>query len=123
MRRLAVFRHGRLVRIVSRAGLLRALLPNLTAETTATRSDGAIRIANSARMEEQAWANAPRLSCGDVVELQGYYKSSAARRAVSASHCGRPRHRAHCRQRSRGAAGQHVRLMRLHCGGAPVCLP
>jgi hypothetical protein len=93
VRRLPVLRDGRLVGMVSRADLLRALIPPVTGEATATRSDEAIRAAISTGMQQQAWASAPLLSFevrGGVVDLQSYHRSSATRRALSTLIAGVP---------------------------------
>jgi CBS domain-containing protein len=86
VRRLPVLRDGRLVGMVSRADLLRALIPPVAAETVTERSDEDIRVAISTGMQQQAWARAPLLSVevrGGVVELQGHHNSLATRRALS----------------------------------------
>lgn len=93
VRRLPVLRDGRLVGMVSRADLLRALIPPVAAQTVAVRSDETVRAAISTGMQQQAWASAPLLSFevrGGVVELQGYHRSSATRRALSTLIAGVP---------------------------------
>jgi CBS domain-containing protein len=93
VRRLPVLRDGRLVGMVSRADLVRALIPPVTGGATATRSDEAIHVAISTGMQQQAWASAPQLSVevrGGVVELQGHHRSSATRRALSTLIAGIP---------------------------------
>jgi CBS domain-containing protein len=85
VRRLPVLRDGRLVGMVSRADLLRALLPPPSSEAPATTSDQAIRAAISAGMRQQAWASAPLIFFDvhdGVVEIQGYHESVARHRAL-----------------------------------------
>ena len=86
VRRLPVLRDGRLVGVVSRSDLLRALLTSASGEPAATTTDEAIRAAIALRMRQEAWAGAPHLSFevkGGVVEFHGTHHSDAARRAVS----------------------------------------
>nr|WP_246526281.1 CBS domain-containing protein [Plastoroseomonas hellenica] len=87
VRRLPVLREGRLVGMVSRGDLLRALFPPAVATAAAPSSDDAIRTAIEAEMRRQAWADTPFLSIGvqdGVVELHGFHRSPATRRALSA---------------------------------------
>lgn len=86
VRRLPVLREGRLVGMVSRGDLLRALFPPAAAATAAPTSDDAIRAAIEAEMRRQAWADTPFLSIGvqdGVVELHGFHRSPATRRALA----------------------------------------
>jgi CBS domain-containing protein len=87
IQRLPVLRDGRLVGMISRADLLRALLPAAPSEAPADTSDEAIRSAISARMQQQVWAKAPMMSFNvrdGIVELGGYHRSDAIRRALYA---------------------------------------
>ncbi|WP_237213342.1 CBS domain-containing protein [Falsiroseomonas oryziterrae] len=87
IQRLPVLRDGRVVGMISRTDLLRALLPAGPAEQPTDTSDQAIRDAISARMRQQVWAEAPLLSVdvrGGIVELGGYHRSDAVRRALCA---------------------------------------
>jgi CBS domain-containing protein len=87
VRRLPVLRDGRLVGVVSRSDLLRALLIPAPGGLAATATDEAIRAAIALRMRQEAWASAPHLSFevkDGVVEFHGFHRSDAARRAVSA---------------------------------------
>jgi CBS domain-containing protein len=91
--RLPVLREGRLVGMVSRADLLRALIPPAAAEPSAVSSDETIHAAISTGMRQQAWASAPNLSFevrGGIVELQGHHRSLATRRALTALITGVP---------------------------------
>jgi len=62
VRRLPVLRKGRLVGMLSRADLLRTLLPWRAEETVVAISDEAMQAAISASMQQQVWASAPQLS-------------------------------------------------------------
>lgn len=87
VRRLPVLRDGRLVGMVSRGDLLRALFPPAATAASTRPSDDAIRAAIEAEMQRQAWADTPFLSIGvqdGVVELHGFHRSPATRRALSA---------------------------------------
>jgi CBS domain-containing protein len=86
VRRLPVLRNGELVGMVSRADLLRGLLPRVMGEASAATSDEAIHAAISASMRQQVWAKAPQLTYAvrdGVVDLQGIHRSAATRRALS----------------------------------------
>ncbi|HWL69286.1 MAG TPA: CBS domain-containing protein [Geminicoccus sp.] len=86
IRRLPVLREGQLVGMVSRTDLLRALFPSPANGITFATSDDSIRSAILASMRQQPWATAPLLSFevgGGVVELRGYHRSEATRRALS----------------------------------------
>jgi CBS domain-containing protein len=87
VRRLPVLRDGRVVGVVSRSDLLRALLPASPDGAAAAESDQAIRGAIAARMRRETWARAPRLSFevkDGVVGFHGSHGSDATRRAMSA---------------------------------------
>lgn len=87
VRRLPVLRDGRVVGVVSRSDLLRALLLAPPNGAAATESDQAIRGAIAARMRRETWARAPCLSFdveGGVVRSHGFHGSDATRRAMSA---------------------------------------
>jgi CBS domain-containing protein len=87
VRRLPVLRDRRLVGMISRGDLLRALFPPAMAAAAAPTSDDAIRAAIETEMRHQAWAETPFLSIGvqdGVVELHGFHRSRATRRALSA---------------------------------------
>jgi CBS domain-containing protein len=93
VRRLPVLRDGRLVGMVSRADLLRALLPSAREGAVVVPSDDTIRVAISSGMHQQPWANLPLLSLevrDGVVELQGHHRSPATRRALSTLIAGVP---------------------------------
>lgn len=86
VRRLPVLRDGRLVGMVSRGDLLRALFPSAAPTAAVPPSDGTIRAAIEAEMQHQAWADTPFLSIGvqdGVVELHGFHRSPATRRALA----------------------------------------
>ena len=88
VRRLPVLRDGRVVDVVSRSDLLRALLPAPSnGAGAAEESDQAIRGAIAARMRQETWARAPCLSFevkDGVVGLHGSHGSDATRRATHA---------------------------------------
>jgi osmotically-inducible protein OsmY len=87
VRRLPVPRDGRVIGVVSRSDLLRALLPASPDGAAAAESDQAIRGAIAARMRRETWARAPRLSFevkDGVVGFHGSHGSDATRRATSA---------------------------------------
>jgi CBS domain-containing protein len=86
VRRLPVVRDDRLVGMISRADLLRALLPAAPPEDIVAITDETIRTDLAEGMRRQAWAHAPLLffDVNDgVVELQGQHRSPAIRQAVS----------------------------------------
>ena len=87
VRRLPVLRDGRVIGVVSRSDLLRALLPAPSNGAAAAESDQAIRGAIAARMRRGTWARVPCLSFdvkGGVVRFHGSHGSGATRRAMSA---------------------------------------
>ena len=87
VRRLPVLRDGRLIGVVSRSDLLRALLTPPPERAAAATSDRAIRGAIMVRMRQEVWADPPHLSfdvTGGVVEFRGFLGSDATRRALSA---------------------------------------
>ena len=87
VRRLPVLRDGRVVGVVSRSDLLRALLPASPDGAAAAESDQAIRGAIADRMRRGTWARAPCLSFDvkdGVVEFHGSHGSDATRRATRA---------------------------------------
>ena len=93
VRRLPVLHDGRVVGVVSRSDLLRALLPAPSNGAAAAESDQAIRGAIAARMRRETWARAPRLSFevkDGVVGFHGSHGSDAARRATYALAAGVP---------------------------------
>jgi hypothetical protein len=93
VRRLPVLRDGRVVGVVSRSDLLRALLPAPPNGAAAAESDQAIRGAIADRMRRGTWARAPCLSFevqGGVVRFHGSHGSDAARRAANALAAGVP---------------------------------
>jgi CBS domain-containing protein len=86
VRRLPVLRGGRLLGIVTRSDLLRALLAPSAGQVAAKTSDQAIRSAITAQMRQEPWASAPYLSFDvrdGVVEFHGFHRSDAARRALA----------------------------------------
>jgi CBS domain-containing protein len=86
VRRLPVLRDGRLLGVVTRSDLLRALFPSPADHTAARPSDCAIRGAITTQMGQEPWASAPYLSfdvTDGIVEFRGYYRSDAARRALA----------------------------------------
>ena len=93
VRRLPVLRGGRVIGVVSRSDLLRALLPAPSNGAAAAESDQAIRGAIAARMRRGTWARAPCLSFdvqGGVVRFHGSHGSDATRRATYALAAGVP---------------------------------
>ena len=93
VRRLPVLRDGRVVGVVSRSDLLRALLPAPSNGAAAAESDRAIRGAIADRMRRGTWARAPCLSFDvkdGVVGFHGSHGSDAARRAAYALAAGVP---------------------------------
>ena len=93
VRRLPVLRDGRVIGVVSRSDLLRALLPASPDGAAAAESDQAIRGAIAARMRRGTWARAPRLSFevkDGVVGFHGSHGSDATRRATYALAAGVP---------------------------------
>ncbi len=94
VRRLPVLRDGRVVGVVSRSDLLRALLPAPPDRAAAAaESDQAIRGAIAVQMRRGTWARAPRLSFevkDGVVGFHGSHGSDATRRATYALAAGVP---------------------------------
>ena len=84
IRRVLVLRDGRLVGIVSRADLLRAVLRALP-QAAAHQSDTTIRHALVAAMREQPWVDTywvyPDVTAG-VVTLHGYARSESMRQGL-----------------------------------------
>lgn len=82
IRRVPVVEGGRLLGIVSRADLLRAILAPPAAEG---RSDGAIRDELNRRLREQPWVDRNFLHAavtGGVVTLSGFARNEEKRRAL-----------------------------------------
>jgi CBS domain-containing protein len=86
IRRVPVVREGRLVGIVSRADLLRAILrPGTTQQPAAIREDAAVLRAVLAAMREQPWVDTfwtyPAVRDG-VVSLHGFARSDVVREGL-----------------------------------------
>ncbi len=93
VRRLPVLRDGRVVGVISRSDLLRALLPASPDGAAAAESDQAIRGAITVQLRRGTWARAPRLSFDvkdGVVGFHGSHGSDATRRATYALAAGVP---------------------------------
>jgi len=85
VKRLPVMSEGRLVGIVSRADLVRALAKGLVESTHAVGDDEAIRDAILTEIHAQPWApaRAPRVSVHDgVVRLEGAVYDESQRKAM-----------------------------------------
>ena len=85
IRRVLVVEDGRLLGIVSRADLLRALVAPPAASTDAGLSDGRIRHAVLAAMKNEAWADTfdTLVEAKDgTVEFHGFVRSVAVRRGL-----------------------------------------
>ncbi|MBX6740555.1 MAG: CBS domain-containing protein [Acetobacteraceae bacterium] len=86
IKRVPVVRDGRLVGIVSRADLLRAVLrPNMTTQPAETSEDGAILRAVLAAMREQPWVDTfwTYADVRDgVVSLHGFARSDVIREGL-----------------------------------------
>lgn len=85
VRRVPVLRDGKLVGIVSRADLLRAVLQALRPAEHGAASDARIEHEIRGRMREEPWADTHWASVqvrDGVVELHGFCRSDAVRRAL-----------------------------------------
>jgi CBS domain-containing protein len=72
VKRLPVVEEGRLIGIVARSDLLRALLGRLSSETQAISDDDRIRAELEAELARQTWGGLVRIRVsGGVVELRG----------------------------------------------------
>jgi CBS domain-containing protein len=83
IRRVPVVEGGRLLGVVSRADLLRAILAPPPAETP--RADAAIRVELHRRLREQPWVDRNFLHAavsGGVVTLSGFARNEDRRRAL-----------------------------------------
>jgi CBS domain-containing protein len=85
IKRLPVLRDGRVVGIVARADLLRALAQLLPPESGAAASDAAIRSAILRELQQQRWAQRQLIALkvhDGIVELQGFVANPAERQAL-----------------------------------------
>jgi CBS domain-containing protein len=85
IRRVPILRDGRLVGLVSRADLLRALLDREDAGSTGARGDAEIRRDIVARMKKEPWADTffvfPEVQ-GGVVTFYGFCRSAAVEQGL-----------------------------------------